>query len=269
MRNILNSPFIKEISSTASNMYRLGWNERNGGNISVLLEEKELSEYLDLSRILRVIPLSVPFPNLAGKYFAITGTQKYFKNIEENPSMNIGIMRVSKDGTNMELLWGYDDGGKFTSEITMHLGAHSERLRIDNKHKVVMHAHPTNLISMTHIHEIDEIKFTKTLWRMCTECIVIFPDGVCVLPWMVSSNDNLGLVSSEKFHDFRVLVWALHGMTVTGTSLDEAFGLMETVEKAADIYMHIANCQIKNTITDDMLKAVCKDFNITTKSGWL
>ena len=58
-------------------------------------------------------------------------------------------------------------------------------------------------------------------------------------------------------------------MTVTGSSLDEAFGLMETVEKAADIYMHIANCDIKNVMDDDMLRAVCDDFNLTTKEGWL
>jgi rhamnulose-1-phosphate aldolase len=151
----------------------------------------------------------------------------------------------------------------------MHLGAHQQRLKTDGNHKVVMHAHPTNLISMTHVHEIDEIKFTKTLWGMCTECIVIFPDGVSVLPWMVSSSDNLGLVSSEKFRDFRVLVWALHGMTVTGNSLDEAFGLMETVEKAADIYMHIVNCNVKSSITDDMLRQICKDFHLEVKEGWL
>lgn len=269
MRNIFEAPFIKDITDTTANMYRLGWNERNGGNISMILEEKEIEDYLDINRVIRELPLSVAFPKLAGKYFAITGTGKYFKNIKDNPSLNIGIMRVSEDGSKMYLLWGYDDGGKFTSEITMHLGAHQQRLNTDEKHKVVMHAHPTNLISMTHVHEIDEIKFTKTLWGMCTECIVIFPDGVSVLPWMVSSSDNLGLVSSEKFKDFRVLVWALHGITVTGTSLDEAFGLMETVEKAADIYMHIVNCNAKRSITDDMLRQICKDFHLEVKEGWL
>ena len=269
MRNIFEAPFVKDIASITANMYRLGWNERNGGNISMILEEKELEDYLDLACVKREIPLSHAFPNLSGKYFVVTGTGKYFKNIKENPSLNLGIMRVSKDGSKMELLWGYDDGGKFTSEVTMHLGAHEVRLNADPNHKVVMHAHPTNLLSMTHIHEIDDIKFTKSLWKTCTECVVIFPDGVAILPWMVSSSDNLGLISSEKFKDFRVLVWALHGMTVTGTSLDEAFGLMETVEKAAEIYMKIVNCKIINTIDDESLKAVCKDFALTVKEGWL
>ena len=269
MKNILEAPFIKDISETASNMYRLGWNERNGGNISMILDESELVGYLDLTRSLREIPLNVPFPELAGKYFIITGTGKYFKNIKSNPSLNTGILKMSEKGDKMYLLWGYDDGGTFTSEITLHLGAHQTRLGVDSEHKVVIHAHPTNLISMTHIHEIADMEFSKSLWGTCTECIVIFPEGVAVLPWMVSSSDKLGMVSSEKFKEYRVLIWAMHGITVAGISLDEAFGLMETVEKAAEIYIKVVNCKSKNAITDDMLREICKDFNLTVKKGWL
>ena len=49
MKNILESKFMKEMISAASNMYRLGWDERNGGNISYLLKDYDLSEYLDLN----------------------------------------------------------------------------------------------------------------------------------------------------------------------------------------------------------------------------
>ena len=35
---------------------------------------------------------------------------------------------------------------------------------------------------MNYVHELDEKKFTHTLWEMCTECIVVFPDGIGVLP---------------------------------------------------------------------------------------
>ena len=44
MRNIFEAPFIKDITDTTANMYRLGWNERNGGNISMILEEKEIED---------------------------------------------------------------------------------------------------------------------------------------------------------------------------------------------------------------------------------
>ena len=39
MKDILTAPFLTEIRNITANMYRLGWAERNGGNISVLLDE--------------------------------------------------------------------------------------------------------------------------------------------------------------------------------------------------------------------------------------
>ena len=51
MKNILESRFMVEMMKTASNMYRLGWDERNGGNISYLLADYDLSLYLDLSKV--------------------------------------------------------------------------------------------------------------------------------------------------------------------------------------------------------------------------
>ena len=35
----------------------------------------------------------------------------------------------------------------------------------------------------------------------------------------------------------RLVIWALHGIYGAGKNLDEAFGLIETVEKTAQIYM--------------------------------
>ena len=47
MKDILNAPFMVEMIRTATNMYDHGWDERNGGNISVMLDEAETGEYLD------------------------------------------------------------------------------------------------------------------------------------------------------------------------------------------------------------------------------
>lgn len=32
-----------------------------------------------------------------------------------------------------------------------------------------MHCHPTNILAMTYVHDLDEAAFTRTLWQMCTE----------------------------------------------------------------------------------------------------
>ena len=114
MKNIFEAPFVSEMRSTTANMYRLGWDERNGGNISMLLDEAEVAQYLDVSKVIRTIPIGFEAKALIGKYFIVTGTGKYFKNVDADPETNLGILRIAEDGCTAELLWGYKDGGKFT-----------------------------------------------------------------------------------------------------------------------------------------------------------
>ena len=184
MKNILEAPFIQEMKNITSNMYRLGWDERNGGNISYMLTEEEVGLYLDVNSVIRTIPIGFDAPSLIGKLFVVTGTGKYFRNVYDDPANNLGIIRIAKDGRTAELLWGYEDGGKFTSELPAHLMSHAERLKVDPENRVVIHSHPTNILAMNFVHELDDKKFTHSLWQMCTECIVVFPEGVGVLPWM-------------------------------------------------------------------------------------
>ena len=50
-------------------MYRLGWDDRNGGNISYMLDKKEVAEYLSLDSVSRTIPThSHPTNTLAMNY---------------------------------------------------------------------------------------------------------------------------------------------------------------------------------------------------------
>ena len=263
MKDIMTAPFVREMCATAANMYRLGWDERNGGNISYMLDEKEVKEYLDIDNVIRDIPLmgvnEVDFDitPLIGKYFIVTGTGKYFKNVEGDPETNLGIVRIAKDGKHIELLWGFKDGGRPTSEFPAHMMSHMARLKVDPENRVVIHSHPTNMLAMNFVHELDEKKFTHTLWEMCTECIVVFPEGVGILPWMLCGTSEIGKATAKKMEEFRLVVWAMHGIYGAGKTLDETFGLIETVEKAAQIYMLICNRPRVNTIKDeDMVKLV-------------
>lgn len=269
MKNILTAPFVEEMKKVTANMYRLGWDERNGGNISYMLEENEVAEYLDLNNVIRTIPIGFDATEVIGKIFIVTGTGKYFKNIEFDPANNLGIIRIAKDGTTAELLWGYEDGGKFTSELPAHLMSHIVRLKHDPDNRVILHTHPTNTLAMTHVHALDDKKFTHTIWEMCTECIVVFPDGIGVLPWMVCGNNEIGIATAKKMEEYRIVVWGLHGIYGAGKNIDEAFGLVETVEKAAELYMLIAGLPHVNTIRDFELKAVADAFGLEYRKDFL
>lgn len=269
MKNILDAKFVEEMKRTTANMYRLGWDERNGGNISMMLDENEVAEYLDINNVLRTIPTGFDATALIGKIFIVTGTGKYFKNVEFDPETNLGIIRIAKDGTTAELLWGYKDGGKFTSELPAHLMTHMARLQIDPEHRVVMHCHPTYTLAMNYCVELDEKTITHKLWETCTECMVVFPDGVGVLPWMLCGNNEIGKATAEKMKEFRLVIWGLHGLYGTGKDMDEAFGLIETVEKAAKLYMISAHLPKINTITDDQLREIAKGFNVKYREDFL
>ena len=109
MRDILTAPWMVEMIRTVTNMYDHGWNERNGGNVSLLLEEPQVKEYVD-SAVLREIPTGFSCPAL---------------------EVNLGLVRLTNGGETAQLLWGYADGGKFISEFPAHMMSHAERLKVD------------------------------------------------------------------------------------------------------------------------------------------
>ena len=269
MRDILEAPFLREMAGTAANMYAHGWDERNGGNISLLLDEAEIAQYLDTGEVLRTIPTGFAAPKLDGRYFLVTGTGKYFKNVAGDPEGNLGVVRLRDGGTQADLLWGYRNGGKFTSEFPAHMMSHVARLATDPDNRVVMHCHPGNLLAMTYVHSLDEREFTRTLWKMCTECVVVFPDGVNVLPWMLCGTNEIGEATAEKMATARLVVWAQHGVYGAGKDLDETFGLIETAEKAAEIYMKIAHLPLVNTIPDEALRQLEAHFGVKAREGYL
>ena len=269
MKDILTAPWMVEMIRTTTNMYAHGWDERNGGNISLLLDEGEVRKYLTIPAIVRTIPTGFEAPELDGKCFLVTGTGKYFKNVQYAPEVNLGLVRLTDKGMKAELLWGYEDGGKFTSEFPAHMMSHVARLRVDPQNRVVMHCHPANLLAMTYVHTLDERAFTRTLWQMCTECIVVFPDGVNVLPWMLCGTNEIGVATAEKMETARLVIWAQHGIYGAGKDLDETFGLIETAEKAAEIYLKIAHLPLVNTITDEQMHLLEQRFGVKGRDGYL
>jgi rhamnulose-1-phosphate aldolase len=263
------APFIQEMSEITRHMWELGWDELNGGNVSYLLDENEVAKYINVLEPLRIIKLTFPVTELAGKYFIVTGSGKYFRNVIKDPEANLGVLRVSANGESVEVLWGLRNGAVPTSELASHFMSHIERLKVDPTHRIVLHTHATNVIAMTFTHDLDELKFTKTLWEMCTECLVVFPDGVGVIPWIVPGSSEIGRETAKKMKDHRLVIWPQHGIFGTGSTMDATFGLVETVEKAATIYNLIGGREIKQKITDQQLWDLAKAFGVTPKAGIL
>ncbi|MCR5422276.1 MAG: rhamnulose-1-phosphate aldolase [Bacilli bacterium] len=257
---------IDEVVEILDLLYKHGWDERNGGNLSYIVTKEEVSEITDPDIVTRTFNYNCDMTDLIGKYFVITASGSYFKNMVKASEENLGILKVL-DKKTLGLVWGYTNGAHPTSEAPTHLRCHIERLKVDKESRLVIHCHTTNIICMTHICPLDSKFFTETLWKMQTESIVVFPEGVAVLPWILCGGDLIGIETAKLMSEYRSVVWAQHGLFATGKSLDEVFGLIETIEKAAEIYMKICDKKIMQSISNDNLKEIAIAFNINYRKG--
>ncbi|MDD6160335.1 MAG: class II aldolase/adducin family protein, partial [Oscillospiraceae bacterium] len=79
----------------------------------------------------------------------------------------------------------------------------------------------------------------------------------------------IGEATAGKMKTARLVVWSQHGIYGAGRDLDETFGLIETAEKAAEIYMKIAHLPRVNTITDEQLHLMEQRFGVKGREGYL
>ena len=269
MKDFLTAPFLRELCDTCANMYRLGWDERNAGNISLLLNESELVDYDLPAAGLRRFPLDFSAPALAGRCLLVTGTGQYFKNIPADPEKTLGLIRILPDGAAAELLWGWREGGAPTSELASHLMGHEARLLADPENRVILHSHPTHTVAMTRVHPLDEREFTRSLWKTCSECIMVFPRGLGLLPWMPFGGPAIGQATAQKLRRFPVVLWPLHGIYAAGRSLDEAFGLLEVIEKAAEIWLMTSAFPHRFELSDSQLRSLAEHLHLDLSPDFL
>lgn len=51
---------------------------------------------------------------------------------------------------------------------------------------------------------------TRQLWEGSTECLVVFPDGVGILPWMVPGTDEIGEATAIQMQKHSLVLWPFH-----------------------------------------------------------
>lgn len=258
--------FVAAMVKATTDMWLKGWDERNGGNISLRLLDEDMAPYLaSLPVEPRFLPLAEPLPQLAGQYYLVTGTGKYFRNVQLDPEENLGVIRVSPSGKGISILWGYRGDGGPTSELPAHLKSHIARQKVTGgQARVIMHCHATNLISLSYVLPLAGPVFTRALWEMSTECLVVFPEGIGVLTWMVPGTEGIGDQTAALMTRHPLVLWPFHGVFGTGASLDEAFGLIDTVEKAAEVLVKVVSMGgARQSITSRNLMDLAKRFGVT------
>ncbi len=249
----------------ANDGWEQGWHERNGGNLSYRMKAEEAEMVKEEFKEGEWQPIGTTVPDLAGEYFMVTGSGKFFRNVIIKPEDSFCIIEVDEKGENYRIMWGLVNGGRPTSELPSHLMNHEVKKRVTGgKYRVIYHAHPANTIALTFVLPLTDEAFTRELWEMTTECPVVFPDGIGVVPWMVPGGKEIAVATSEIMKKQDVAIWAHHGMFACGTDFDIAFGLMHTVEKAAEVLVKVMSMTNKKrqTIEPDDFRALNGPFGI-------
>ncbi len=265
---------IQKVVRTCNDGWLQGWHERNGGNLTYRMNPAEV---VQCKPFLAAHPgewttMDVTAQNLAGEYFISTGSGRFMRNVSLVPQSNLCILEINEQGNAWRIVWGLEEGGVPTSEFPSHFLNHSVcKTASCGTSRVIYHAHTPNVIAMTYILPLTAKAFSRALWKSATECPVVFPSGVGVVPWMVPGGAEIALATSELMKQYDAVVWAHHGLFVSGSDLDTAFGLMHTIEKAAEIYMKVlsSGAPLLQTISDDDLRAIAKAFHVPIREAFL
>ncbi|WP_027185565.1 rhamnulose-1-phosphate aldolase [Desulfovibrio inopinatus] len=269
--DMLKTPFLADMMRLSKEIYAKGWGEANGGNISMRITPEEMFPFQHCLTTGITTKLPFSLPELAGDYFLVTGTGVFYRNIADYPHESLGIVKISDDGNKTTMVWGYTSGGRPTSELPAHLLSHAVRKKnSQGKDKIVLHTHATNLIALSFVLPLDTRVVTKELWEMMSECVVLFPDGIGVMPWMMPGSLEIGHATAELMKSHSLVMWAHHGIFGAGKNMDQVFGLIETADKAAEMLLKVmAAGGKKQAITPEELKALANAFGLAPLAGVL
>ena len=85
----LDAEFVQGFIRMANDGWEQGWHERNGGNLSYRVKPEEVEMVKENFNSKEWQPIGTSVPYLAGEYFLVTGSGKYFRNVILKPEDSI------------------------------------------------------------------------------------------------------------------------------------------------------------------------------------
>ena len=236
---ILDVKIVQDYIRMCTDGWKQGWHERNGGT--------------DLPHAAgggRAVPSLLPnggrmgehgcsWKNLAGKNFDST-EWNIFRNVALIPAHNIGIVQIDSAGGSLAYRMGPGRWCKADQRIPEpDLDENRQRAcgrAREGIIRVIYHAHTPESIAMTYVLPLT----ARDSPVPCAERHRMpggFPGGVGDLnPDALVANIALATLG-KLMKQYDAAVWAHHGLFCSGPDFDTTFGLMHTIEKAAQIWV--------------------------------
>ncbi|MEI6683281.1 MAG: rhamnulose-1-phosphate aldolase [Bacteroidota bacterium] len=231
---------LHQVAEVAQYLWERGWAERNAGNFSVnvtgFFQDRELDRFSSSP----FYPLAREYPALARTLFLVSGTGTRMREMAVSPAGNVCFVYISDSGSAYHILEGQPEGDflKPTSELVTHLMVHHQLIQKKSPDRVVLHAHVTELIALTHLSPFkSEEALNALLWGMHPETLLFIPDGLGFVPYTLAGTDHLAGLTTRSLDRHQAVMWEKHGCLAVGKSLPEAFDILDILAKAAKIYL--------------------------------
>ncbi len=239
---------VTDVAEVAGYLWQKGWAERNGGNITVNITDVIDDEIRKMKPISDVIPLGRVLPNIKGCYFFCKGTNKRMRDLARWPMENGSVIRILDDCSSYVII--ADNPVKPTSELASHLSMHNYLIGKGSTYKAAVHTHPIDLIAMTHNPAfLKKDVLTNLLWSMIPETRAFCPRGLGIIPYQMPSTFELADATIKELEEYDVVMWEKHGVCSVGEDVMEAFDMIDTLSKSAQIYMTAKNMGFEPTGT--------------------
>lgn len=244
---------VREMAEIAGYLWQRGWAERNAGNISV-----NITDVMQLSTIKAAdnpfYDLQTAYSELSDSIFVVTGTGRRMRELARKPMQNALIIKLNTKANGYWILSQKTGTEPFmpTSELPAHLGIHQMIASRGSAEKVVMHAHATELIALTHASEFcQQEALNKLLWGMHPETMVFVPKGIGFVPYCLPGTSDIAAETVKALQDHDVALWEKHGVFAIGKSMTDTFDVIDILAKSARIFFMCRSAHIEPGVFTD------------------
>ena len=227
---------IKDVGECAGSLWRKRWAERNDSNRTISITDVIDDEIKAVEPISEVMQIGKPLPHLKGCYFLCKGTNRRMRDLARWPMENGSVIRILDDCASYVII--ADNPVKPTSELPSHLSMHNYQIETGSGYKAALHTHPIDLIAMTHNPSfLEKDKLTYLLWSMIPETRAFCPKGLGIIPYKMPSSMELADATVEMLKEYDGVMWEKHGVCSVSENIMEAFDMVDTLSKSAQIYL--------------------------------
>jgi rhamnulose-1-phosphate aldolase len=251
---------IQEMGAVGLQVTAIGAAEGSAGNLSIFVRQPgEIpTAFLDMG----VALLPVTVPELAGGWILISGTGCRLRDITSSPEDTLVWLHILPGGEAAQQFTA--KGLRPTSELNSHLAIHASCAEGQDYHAIV-HAQPVHLTYLSHLDRYaDSQALNRRLMRWEPETILVFPEGIGLIPFQVPGSAEQMNATSAAMVQHRFVIWQRHG-TVSRSfdSLAKAADLVEYAETAAHYeFLNLQAGEPAGGFTDDELRRICHAWGV-------